>query len=91
MILDHTLPQTVANVEKSFGIYLTNRFWHSRAPTRFFFELQDFTEDEIDWKRTCLKLERRLEKSEALRVRQYLFNCLDKILCAVEALKDRGL
>ncbi|PLB50267.1 hypothetical protein P170DRAFT_435466 [Aspergillus steynii IBT 23096] len=88
IIFDYIPSQTVANTEKALNFYLSNSFWYSRVSANLFFETQGLTVEDVDWKRLCLKLERRLEKSEALRVRQYLLNCLDKILKVVEMLKD---
>lgn len=69
----HYLPsQTVAEVEKALGLRFDNTFWRFRVSSRFFHEKDDVADEGLDWRCLCLKLERRLERSEALATRQYI-------------------
>jgi hypothetical protein len=88
MIFDLLPSQTVANAEEALGVHSSNHFWSSRIPADIFFEVQDITEKEVDWKTLCLRLEQCLESSEALRVRRYLLDCLDRILTVAKTIKE---
>ncbi|KAE8347879.1 hypothetical protein BDV24DRAFT_157359 [Aspergillus arachidicola] len=88
MIANYLPSQAIANMEKAWGFRFGNTFWYSRIPTKIFHEVEDVAEEDLDWQRLCLKLERRLEKSEALNTRRYLLECLDEILSIVKTLGD---
>ncbi|KAB8209733.1 hypothetical protein BDV34DRAFT_6958 [Aspergillus parasiticus] len=88
MIANYLPSQAIANMEKAWGFRFGNTFWYSRIPTKIFHEVEDVADEDLDWQRLCLKLERRLEKSEALNTRRYLLECLDEILSIVKTLGD---
>lgn len=78
MILDYLPSQTVADMEKALDLRFNSTFWRSRIFVRFFHEIEDVADDDLDWKRLCLKLERRFERSEALATRRYILERLMK-------------
>ncbi|RAQ53404.1 hypothetical protein AFGD_001779 [Aspergillus flavus] len=88
MIANCLPSQAIANMEKAWGFRFGNTFWYSRIPTKVFHEVEDVADEDLDWQRLCLKLERRLEKSGALNTRRYLLKCLDEILRIVKTLGD---
>ncbi|OJJ71238.1 hypothetical protein ASPBRDRAFT_75834 [Aspergillus brasiliensis CBS 101740] len=79
MVFNYLPSQAVANVQRALHLRLDHDFWRSRISTQLFHEVATYTRG-INWKQLCFKLERRLEKSEALAVRQHLLICLDEIL-----------
>lgn len=83
MVFGFLPSQAVINVQRALHLTLDDDFWHSRISTKIFHEVKTPT-PRINWKHLCLKLERRLEKSEALATRQRLLTCLDEIysLCS---------
>ncbi|KAE8418244.1 hypothetical protein BDV36DRAFT_295279 [Aspergillus pseudocaelatus] len=88
MIAECLPSQAIANMERAWGFSFGNTFWYYRIPANIFHEVQDVAGEDLDWQRLCLKLERRLEKSEALNTRRYLLKCLDEILSIVKTLTD---
>ncbi|GKZ31635.1 hypothetical protein AbraIFM66950_000302 [Aspergillus brasiliensis] len=91
MIFDYLPSHTVATAEQALGIRVSNTFWYCRIVNNFFFEIESLPVEKTAWKRLCLKLEERIPESEALRVRQYLFNCMDSILAIVGMLEEGSL
>lgn len=79
MVFGYLTSQAVVNVQRALHLPLDDDFWRSRIPTKIFHEVET-TARGINWKQLCLKLERRLERSEALAARQHLLSCLDEIL-----------
>ena len=83
MVFGYLPSQAVANIQRALHLPLDDDFWRSRISTKIFHEVRTPTRG-TNWKHLCLKLERRLEKSEALAARQHLLTCLDEIyyLCS---------
>lgn len=84
IILDCLPSQTVTDVEKALDFRFSNTFWRSRISVKFFHEIEDVADDNLDWKRLYLKLQRRFERSKALATRRYLLERLDEVLSVLE-------
>ncbi|PYH98235.1 hypothetical protein BO71DRAFT_316834, partial [Aspergillus ellipticus CBS 707.79] len=79
LIFDHLPSQAMANAKVALGFSLHNAFWRSRISVGFFHEMHDIAGEDLDWKRLCLKLERRPESSAVLKIRRYILGRLDEI------------
>ncbi|TPR11925.1 ZIP zinc/iron transport family protein [Aspergillus niger] len=90
MILDYLPSRTVARAERALGVRVSNSFWYFRIVNNFF-EVRGLSVNKNAYKRLCLKLEEQIYGNEALRIRRYLFNCMDNILDTVNMLQQVNL
>ncbi|KAJ9295942.1 hypothetical protein DTO271G3_5517 [Paecilomyces variotii] len=84
MICDYLPYQTVISAEKATGLCCGNKFWRSRISAKFFHEIRDIGDDDLDWGHLCVKLDEEYCKSPALYERRYILMCLDEAFSFVE-------
>ncbi|KAJ9249903.1 hypothetical protein DTO207G8_6383 [Paecilomyces variotii] len=84
MICDYLPYQTVISAEKATGLCCGNKFWRSRISAKFFHEIRDIGDDDLDWGHLCIKLGEEYHKSPALYERRYILTCLDEALSFVK-------
>lgn len=87
MISGYLPSQTIAALENAFNIHFGGSFGRSRISTKLFHEKKGVAGEDLDWRRLCLKLEKRLEKSDALATRRYILERLDEVLSVVKELQ----
>ncbi|KAI2821292.1 hypothetical protein CBS115989_3046 [Aspergillus niger] len=90
IILDYRPSRTVARAERALGVRVSTTFWYFRIVNNFF-EVRGLPVNKDAYKRLCLKLEEQIYGNEALRIRRYLFNCMDNILDTVNMLQQGNL
>lgn len=84
MICDYLSYETVLNTEKATGLRCGNIFWRSRISAKFFHEIRDIGDCDLDWGYLCNKLHEQYKTSPALNARAHILNCLDEVARLLE-------